>query len=133
MTTLEVNNEDEVIKKVVFLIVNEIAERARDNLIDFNNVDTGYLLNSLEIKETADGYVIRFKADYASEVEFGDPDPRAKFEDIKAWLQRKGRILNEDELNAKAKVITNKIRIEGQIPKLYLTKAIYSVIDKYSK
>ena len=133
MPTIEANSIEEGIKKAAFLIGNEIAEKAKDNLIDFKNVDTGFLLNSLKITENPDGYSFSFTAPYASAVEYGEKDPNVKFMDIKEWLKRKYRIKDEKELNAKAKVITERIKREGQYPKLFVTKAIYSVLDKYSK
>jgi len=128
-----VTTEEDFLKDLALFIATKIGEMAKDNLIEFKAVDTGYLLSTMKVYSEGKETILEFTADYASAVEYGEKDPNVRWYDIHDWLKRKTGIINEKELGAKTTVITNKIRTEGQTPKLYVTKAIYSFLDEYKK
>lgn len=125
------DSEEDISKAVRLYIANMIADKSKELLIEHGNVDTGLLINNIRVEEKSDKVIIIYDTSYASALEYGEKDPTVRFYDIKDWLKRKYRYKEGKELDAKAAVITRRIKNEGTYPHPYIKPAIISVLSKY--
>ena len=93
--------------------------------------DTGELLSSEEFKKTKTGAKLVFKADHASDIEYGTPAGTvADLNDLKAWAKRKLGLKEKEAIGA-AYGIKQNIFNNGTEPRPFIRHAVYKTINYY--
>jgi len=115
---------DEQVKKILLKLGWAIASEAKKNIIKNKSVDTGNLLNSIQVEQQEDGTVIvGSKLEYAPAIEFGTRPHYPPETPIKEWAHRKLG-LHGEELEQATKSIQWKIYHYGTPAAPYLRPAI---------
>ena len=134
-----------ILKKIVRIdtdavardVANDIAKRAKYNLITYGSVVTRQLYDSIQVNKVTNGhYVVVADAPYAKVYEHGmgirgdrtypNPPPRVNVYAIQQWIMNKGGV-PEEEAKHLAFAIANVMKKEGIYPHPFMSKAVKQV------
>ena len=122
--TLTRQGKAQLSEKALDAVADSLFSRSQENLVDFDKVDTGFLIRSGNVERSPGKRTIVYAAPYASDVEFGTMPHKAPFGPILAWVRRKLGIRNKNQAFAIATSVVQKIEREGTAPSQFMRKAI---------
>lgn len=124
---LTAKGEKELRSRILDAVADAIFTQSQENLIEFDKVDTGFLLRSGNIERSMKGRKIVYAAPYATAVEFGSPPHTVGFHKILGWVKRKLGVSNDKEAAHIASRIVRKIERVGTPPTPFVRDAISMV------
>lgn len=129
---LSTESEEKIAKMILNQVSNEIFKASQDNIIEFEAIDTGFMLRSGTLWQSGKlKNTISYQAPYSSVIEFGSAPHFPPIEPIQRWVERKlGNTTNSRQI---AFAIAKRISLEGTKPRPFIRNAIIKIKNKYTR
>ena len=129
---LSTESEEKIAKMILNKVSNEIFKASQDNLLEFEAIDTGFMLRSGTLWQSGRlKNTISYNAPYSSVIEFGAAPHFPPIEPIQRWVERKLGVKTNSRNIAFA--IAKRISIEGTKPRPFIRNAILKIKNKYAR
>lgn len=116
---------NEVFKKRIENLAEDIFVDSQQNIIQQTIVDEGTLLNSGKVTHGDNFSEVRYDALYSDIIEFGrSPGTMPPSSALEGWVKRKLGITKPSEIKSVAFLIARDIKTRGQQPRPYLGPAV---------